>query len=270
MPGMALTPVVLSPALPSELLSYIVTQHSYPTTLVVCCPRADFLSGLADDVQGRIATETSNDTDGPGPYESAPESPGQAITATTRLLAAPLYQVAVARHIRMVFIPTVSHLRAFLSVFSPEDSKIAPPPVPHPSKADSSVSAKRPPFLVIYGFLGLHRDTSEWSAQGLSNTAAGLIETAKRLTFRAVILEPRHHEAEPEPDAELDQLLPVLSGSARRYGPDMEELGWIGRTVELRRVLGRWFRFEDGEWDDNDKLRKDHTARRELDIGGNS
>ncbi|KLU86006.1 hypothetical protein MAPG_05025, partial [Magnaporthiopsis poae ATCC 64411] len=140
-------PKVLSPALPSELISYILGQHKYPTTLVVCIPRADFISAFLDEAAGEIRAETlplpsspeqpdGNTTKGPAEQheqhdsqqEPHPEGVAQptgradaAAAATHRaraILSTPLRQTAVARHIRTVFVPTVSHLRAFLSVFS--------------------------------------------------------------------------------------------------------------------------------------------------------
>ena len=55
----------------------------------------------------------------------------------------------------------------------------------------------------------------------------------------------------------LAEKVPVLSGSARRttgldFGGGVgqgEGSGWAGRTLEVEKVLGRWFRFGVGEWD---------------------
>lgn len=230
------TPVVLSPALPSELLSYIIKNEIYPTTLIICSPRAEFLACLADDVQGPAET----------PEQPQRLAEDQSKRTSGSLLSAPLYQVAVTRHIRIVFMPTVSHLRAFLSVFALADSKIPPPPQTGDRTTHNS---KGHPLLLVYGFLGLHRNTSEWSAQGLSSTAAGLVETAKRVKLQAVIVDPPSQDGEEEgPEGLISEEVPVLSASARRAGPDTDEGGWTGRTVRLSRVLGRWFRFRDGEW----------------------
>jgi hypothetical protein len=57
----------------------------------------------------------------------------------------------------------------------------------------------------------------------------------------------------------LAERVPVLSGSARRTtGLDLhqhggEGSGWAGRTVDVERVLGRWFRFRAGEWESRGK-----------------
>ncbi|KAK0636650.1 hypothetical protein B0T17DRAFT_519588 [Bombardia bombarda] len=211
---MASHPLVLSPALPTELLWYIIHSCAYPTTLIVGSSRSEFLASLVQDV-------------------------------------------AIARHIRIVFAPTVSHLRAFLSVFSVKDSKVPSPPsavpvVPKPNTADTM----KHPLLLIYGFLHIHRETSEWSVQGLSNTAAVFVEAARRVAFQAVVVEPIiAHEGEEERDPMtllLTEMVPILSGSARRAGPGLAGSGWTGKTVDVRRVLGRWFRFKSCDWGPRD------------------
>ncbi|KAK3943334.1 hypothetical protein QBC46DRAFT_377589 [Diplogelasinospora grovesii] len=247
-------PLFLSPALPSELLTFIIYHCSYPTTLIICPSRADFLTALSQDVhpnppqppdhqhQSSADAEAEDEqmqTDEPEPAP-APTShlqpPDKTGARKHHLLSSPLYQVAVARHIRMVFIPTVTHLRAFLSVFSPEDSNV---PLPPPLKPGAK---RKQPLLLIYGLLDLHRDTSEWSAQGLSNTASLFVEAAKQSGFRPIITERKDHGT-PGLEALLAEKMPILSGgSARKIAqPALEE-----RAVDVRRVLGRWFRFEQG------------------------
>lgn len=266
-------PLVLSPALPSELLTFIIQHETHPTTLIICATRTDFLSSLASEIHHP-------------PSEAAEQQPQQPDT-TNVLLAAPLYQVAVARHIRMAFVPTVSHLRAYLSVFSPADSKIPPPPAgtheddPHDDKQQRKRRRRRP-MLVVYGFLDLHRDTSEWSAQGIGATATTLLEAARRCGFRAVVVDAprgrlgRDAEGADEEDvgmsedelevrtmqtergedlgAEdapqeslLDEEVPVLSANVVRAGADLDEAAWTTRKVTLGKVLGRWFRCKPGE-----------------------
>ncbi|KAK3390659.1 hypothetical protein B0H63DRAFT_466236 [Podospora didyma] len=268
-------PLFLSPALPTEVLWYIIHCCTFPTTLVVCSSRVEFLSSLAQDIQHcrdqRDPHEppvdgtpkkreenweaTGHQHEDEGHRHLSPPQPPDAHKAAraAQLLAAPLYQVAIARHIRIVFIPTVSHLRAFLSVFSAEeDSKISAPPLTEVVHGPSQKAAAAPPLLLIYGFLHVHRDTSEWSVQGMSSTASVFVETAKRVAFQAVVVEPRTWEddgGQVHAEEMLADMMPVLSGSSRRTGPDLEGSGWTGRTVDVRRVLGRWFRFQPGDWE---------------------
>lgn len=257
---MSPTPLILSPALPSELLAHIIQHETYPTTLLICSPRAEFLASLMDDIWN------------PQTYPDAPTDPSSLPAATT-LLAAPLYQVAVARHIRLVFIPTVSHLRAYLSVFSPADSKVPSPP---PTSTLARGSGKKQPLLMVYGFLGLHRDTSEWSAQGISATAAALVDVALKCGLRAVVVDApgpavREESAEGgkgmsvvnEGGAKtmLAEEVPLLSASVVRAGGDLDDAAWTGRKVSLGRVLGRWFRHKEGNWTQRRRMKHDNSHR---------
>lgn len=246
---MPLTPLVLSPGLPSELLTYVISKCTYPTTVIVCSTRADFLSSLASDVLHQIHPEsTEGELEESERPEQDPKPPGDTAQNTpgSHLLAAPLFQVAIARHIRVVFVPTVSHLRVFLSVFGVTRSKVTAPPALPLAQTGGPRSI---PLLLVFGFLELHRDTSEWSAQGLSNTAAALVDAARDARVRAVILEPiQHGDGSRSLESVIGESVPVLSSSARRAAADLDEGVWTGRMVEVRRVLGRWFRFRDGDW----------------------
>ena len=123
---------------------------------------------------------------------------------------------------------------------------------------------------MIYGIVELHRDTSEWSAQGLGNSLAALVEAGYRSGRRSVVVEERKMddcvveleegltglgEGEGEPRKVLrkcwQERVPMLNGSVRRIGLESEDGGWSGRTVEVGRILGRWFRFKTGEWELN-------------------
>lgn len=245
---MASTPMVLSPALPSELLTYILNHHVYPTTLIICSTRSEFLESLTENVW-RQSTTPERHAGEPGsdapPGQPDVQHPSDSHHPGHSLLSSPLYQLAISRHIRIVYIPTVTHLRAYLSIFPPQDSKVKEPPSTfHPA-------GRSPPHLIIYGVIELHRDTSEWSAQGLGNTAAALVETGHRLGWQLAVVEPKRRGNHDEFENLLRETLPMLSGGGRRMGVDSEEGGWSGRTVEVGRVMRRWFRFQRGAWDQN-------------------
>lgn len=118
---------------------------------------------------------------------------------------------------------------------------------------------------MVYGLVALHRDTSEWSAQGLGNSCAALIEAGWRARRRVVLLEEKAIEdGDIDVDEELiegggsaagnvwGEKVPMLNGSVRRAGMESEDGGWSGRTIEVGRVLGRWFKFRKGDWDSSD------------------
>ncbi|KAI2619046.1 hypothetical protein GGS26DRAFT_334895 [Hypomontagnella submonticulosa] len=255
----------LSPAFPSELLSYILNHHIYPTTLIICSSRVEFLAALADDVRQDtthskepVFVENDVETSLAATEPGAASTTGKHTPREHRLLSSPLYQVAISRHIRVVYVPTVTHLRSYLSVFSPDDSKIPAPPVLF------NASGKKPPCIVLYGFLQIHRDTSEWSAQGLGNSASALVELGHRLSWETTIIEPQRRNLVFSLNGILKETIPFLSGGSRRPGPDSEEGGWAGRTVEVGRVMKRWFRFQQGEWEENPHEDKDETPGNEA------
>ncbi|KAK4154536.1 hypothetical protein C8A00DRAFT_14319 [Chaetomidium leptoderma] len=283
-----LHPLFLSPALPSDLLQFVINRCAYPTTLIICCDRAEFLSSLTQDLiqqqaqpqqqpQPNTADEPHPTTDNHAQQQPQPQ-PQRAPSKRPHPFLTPLLsQLATTRHIRTVFVPTVSHLRAFLSVFSTTDSsssssskrsKVPPPPPPpqptSPTRAAETTETDprgiKRPLLVVYNFLALHRHTSEWSVQGLGASAAGLVEVGARewdvSGVGVVVVEQplaisaasQGEEGEDGMKGLLRERVPVLSGSARRARGDLEATGWAGKTVDVGRVLGRWFRFRDGGW----------------------
>lgn len=263
-------PVALSPALPSELLSYILTHQSHPTTLIICQPRAEFLASLlrcishvspnknpnappptrhhrldVDDIDLDAAAGTEHEAGGAKTGQSR-----EGDTARHHLLIPTLHQTATSRNIKLVYIPSVSHLRAYLSVFSQDLQE------QYKTQAFSKTGTKTP-LLVIYGLLECHRHTSEWSAQGVGITLSALVDAGNRTGRKVVLIEELDGAVERDGMARKDNIqrgweekLPILNGSVRRAGVESEEGSWSGRTVEMGRVLSRWFRFERADWDD--------------------
>ncbi|PMD36097.1 hypothetical protein L207DRAFT_532990 [Hyaloscypha variabilis F] len=248
---MSPTPVALPRALPSELLTYILTHQTYPTTAIICQQRSTFLSSLLTSIP---QTPQAQPPPPPADDFSDPQSePTSDPPPLHPLLVPTLHQIATSRHINLVFIPTLSHLRAYLAVFSTQAEDKGPP------EKRFDKPGKKPPLLVVYGLLELHRDTSEWSAQGLGNSVAGLVEAGSRTERKVVLLEERGLDDDLS-DAGLEERrknrfriweegVPMLNGSVRRAGLESEDGGWSGRTVEVGRILARWFKFGKGDWE---------------------
>jgi hypothetical protein len=241
------TLLAFPPALSPELLTYVLSQSFRPITLIICQPRGKFLSSLQVSVtptQLSLPQDEAQDAD----TEQRPLNP---------LLIPTLRQIATSRSIKLVFIPTVSHLRAYLAVFpSPDDANA--------ELRGFDEKAKERSLLVVYGLVELHRDTSEWSAQGLGNSIAGLVEAGWRGQREVVVIEERKFDQDDILELEAlamqeeemrrrdtskvwEQRVPMLNGSVKRAGMESEDGGWSGRTVEVGRILGRWFRFEKGK-----------------------
>ncbi|KAH7370379.1 hypothetical protein BKA65DRAFT_589725 [Rhexocercosporidium sp. MPI-PUGE-AT-0058] len=274
-------PLALTPALPSELLTYILTHQTYPTTLIVCQSRASFLPSLQRcmtnsvqpgpplpmaDQEEDAEVGTGNDVQAERQPEIEVEEERQQ-SQRRPLLIPTLHQIVSSRSINLVFVPTLSHLRAYLTICPGQEGKEGmenrPPKQKQQRQFDNM--GNKTPLLVVYGLVAMHRDTSEWSAQGLGCSVAALVEAGGRGERMVVVLEEREGSAVTAGDDDeegreregrregrktgWEERLPMLNGSVKRVGLESEDGGWSGRTVEVGRVLGRWFRFEKGEWD---------------------
>lgn len=256
--------IAVTPVAPRFLLDYVLTSTSYPTTVLICSPKAAFLSSLQNSVSTSSTLQSS--------------------TLSLQLLS-------VSPHIQVIFTPTLSHLRAWLSV-ADSDCR-APAPALHPGNkatADTVKHGNGRSQLVVWGLVNMHKGTSEWSVQGLSSTAAALVEAGQRMGRKLVLVEEAEsdlamegkglEELEDEPvggegvhedQGDLDEInglddgelesghlirqelkrrysiynkrLPMLNGSSKMDPNDLEAGAWSGRTVEVGIVLKRWFRF---------------------------
>jgi hypothetical protein len=240
----------------------VAHHHRHPTTLVFAnCPsRREFAARLAEELRhggggdGRGGDFGDGDGDGDGDDDDH-----------GNLLANTIHQAAVARHIRVLITPTVSHLRALLTTFSltpgwesPDDSTIPPPPSVY---VDSSQGLpprmcpvcgipEREALLVAYGLVDAHRGTSEWSSQGVGATVSILVDAcAVPRGLRAVVVEPRERrrvkreEEEKVKDEDIDM---------GREGPHSDE------SPEACHE-DRESRHEEGHPEDD---KEDHTERR--------
>ncbi|KAH8596087.1 hypothetical protein B0O99DRAFT_123179 [Bisporella sp. PMI_857] len=229
----------LTPALPSELIDFVLKAHAtfYIRTLIICQPRPAFIESFC-----RCFT-------GDEPLREVPESGWETLN-----------QVAASKQVQSIFVPTVSHLRAILAGLTCGSNDGASNQEPH------DISKKKPTILV-YGLVSLHEDTSQWSTQGFGNTLSSLLDLGLKTHAGVMIVEERrldHRESEDfrqqsrarrksiRINQAWQQEVPLLGGSERRDGLG-ESAGYSGRTVEVSRILARWFRFDEGSWVDNDE-----------------
>lgn len=276
---MAHSPIALPPALPSELLTWILNHSDYPTAILICKPRAAFLSSLLADISSNTSPPPASSNDIPSSPPNPTTTSAQSQTPSHPLLLKTLHQISLSRHISLIYIPTTSHLRAYLSVLSTNTpSKVKAPPDGKWDKA-----GRKRAMIVVYGLVELHRGTSEWSAQGLSRSLAALVEMSGRERSVIVCLEEREREFgrsgamdvdDEDEDGSggenndgggvrsdetvrrkerllmgWDEKVPMLNGSVRRTGLEGEDNGWSGRTIEVGRIFARWFDFENAKWD---------------------
>ena len=176
-------------------------------------------------------------------------SASQPLSATNTehpLLRPTLHLLSKSCTIHLAYAPTLQHLRAYLGIYTP--------------KYDTSqerTASDRPgpygPILALLNPLALHRSTSEFSAQGLSRTFAIAVEAAARGNMRLLVTECQSVQRDDwmqTNENELSQTvwdpwtenIQLLSNSIRSAG---DERIWVGRTVEVSKIISRWCRFVD-------------------------
>ncbi|KAK7509053.1 uncharacterized protein IWZ02DRAFT_387376 [Phyllosticta citriasiana] len=137
---------------------------------------------------------------------------GSLLTPTLHLLKSTLT-------IRLVFCPSLEALRAHLAVYNAQSG-----------------------ILCVLNMLALHRDTTSFSAQGLSRTLAIAVEAAARRGQKLVMSEcPGPSDSTVEEDPWSEQLS-ILNVTTKSFG--VGSRGWAGRTVSARAVAERWCSFE--------------------------
>ncbi|KAL1967961.1 hypothetical protein VTN77DRAFT_2378 [Rasamsonia byssochlamydoides] len=215
----------------SDFVNHILcNNNARATTLVVCSTRTQFLEQLAasiaaesrlhqqdhpEDQQQHVEDEQANLS------SEAAERPHPLLTKTIGLLAQ-------SRKVKLVFCPSVEHLRAYLSTL----------------RVTSEDCRGR---LAILDLVAVHYTTSEFSAQGLSRTLAIAVEAAARAATDLVLCEC-NDAVDPQNLERGERLwdlhVPLLSGAVR-LGDGRST--WSGRHVSVKRVAQRWFQFDERE-----------------------
>jgi hypothetical protein len=241
---MASMPTVLAPLPLPALLTYIVNTQSgtASTTLIVCSSRDAFVQSLSRSMHQQLQH-------------------GQEAARLEHLTVPTLHNLFTTRHIHMAFCASVQALQAYLATHGRAGTK-------HASSQRTGEDR-----LVLVNPLSLHAPTPSFSAQGLSRTFAAAVETAARVGARLQMVEclgaaatrqetarydadddevdalleggDRRSQAEVEEDDPWEQHVSILNVSARRFASGSGDRAWAGRTIKVKRIAGRWFRFDE-------------------------
>lgn len=238
-------PVVLEGVDLGTAIDLLLSKERVSTTLVVCCPRSLFIQALEKAAvplrgpPGEISDEAdqrnSEDASSPPPKWSIP---------TLRLLAS-------SRCVKLVFCSSVPHLRAFLSTFALRHAETAQSPTAPPSTERAART------LAVLNLIQLHRNTSAFSAQGLSRTLSTAVEAAAFSETELLFIDcpmdvgetgspglAGEHDGLERPIAASEALNPwdeqvsILNVTTKSFG--VGDRGWVGRTVKIRHVAARW------------------------------
>ena len=204
-----------------RFLDFLTHDRHESKFVILCTSRESFLQDVIASID---VLEQQDDQD------------DELISLMKCLLTPNLNNLGLIRGISVVFTPTLSHLRAYIAtgMLRSMDAK----------------EGSDPSLITIYGLLDLHVGTSEFSAQGLSRTMALAVDTIVTANARLLIAEcdrkfeedytedvslPRHHNSTNPFAIEV----PILNRVAG-YGRD--DMAWVGKTVSVGRVWGRWCR----------------------------
>jgi hypothetical protein len=213
----------------TDFLQHLLNNVTDTTVLVICSTREAFLEQLYDDVSSH-ARETAE---------------------KHALLTKALGMLSKSSGIQLAFCPTLEHFRAFISVLS------SPARLEETSTSDHDNSKR--PLMAVLNPIALHLPSSEFSAQGLSRTLATTVEVCNKEALDLVLCECG---GVPEfVDIECGEALwyvevPLLNGATRR---GEGESVWSGRSVPVRRIVQRWFDF-----DDSNRTITEHGISRRL------
>jgi hypothetical protein len=251
-----LQPIVLHPIELTPFIQYLLTHHADPTNLIVCSSQEAFLAQLQASIAHSKDLERAEAEEAGLPAERVSRIASRA----HELLIPTIHQLSSSRSIKVTFCATLAQLQAYLGVYGIEQSTDVPD-----EREDGPASAV--PTLALLNPLAIHRETSSFSAQGLSRTIASAVEAAVRSNQKLLITEcpsrvPRSHaddDGDQDEDEDMaqdegglsglndgvdpwDQQLPILNVTTKSFGAG--ERGWVGRTVLARRIVARWCVFE--------------------------
>jgi hypothetical protein len=249
-----LDPIVLQASELAAFVQRLLAHHAPPTNVIVCSSQEVFFAQLQASIIRAKEVECTEAQEAGASYEKVSRIASRA----HELLIPTINQLLTSRTISVTFCATLAQLQAYLGVYGVKKTT-------EPVDEGLQASKGSVPTLAMINPLAIHKQTSSFSAQGLSRTFASAVEAARRSKQKLVIVECpcqllRHptdtDEGEDEEvipvegglallndDVEpWNQQVPILNVTTKSFGAG--ERGWVGRTVLARRIAERWCVFE--------------------------
>ena len=239
-------PTVLEKISTPAFVRYVLDRHDALSFMIICGTKSRFLDAMRQPTANQLPGQAA---EAPENVEPPSDENGESLHPSTpqQLIAIPtLRMLAMSRTVKLVFCPDITHLRAYLAtcLTTPEGSTVP--------------GSKR--ILALLNPVALHRPTSAFSAQGLNRTLSSAVEAAHRTGSQLLMAECNvgasvsSREDEDQPDSDdptggepqvsqsvWDEEVAILNVTTKTFGAG--ERGWVGRTVRLRDIAGRWFSF---------------------------
>lgn len=240
-------------------LQNLLENHTAPTNLIVCASETSFIRQLHASTEAEKAQEA--ETEGLDPMIA------QRIASRICPLAIPtIHQIFTTKTVNVTFCETLAQLQAYLAVYGIRKSEVGHDIANSNHRQDGGNDV---PILGLLCAIQLHRGTASFSAQGLSRTLASAVEAAHRASQKLVLVEypsmlpqPESDDGEDKDEDMIDagrtniegdvpqgqgksiweEQLAILNVTTKSFGAG--ERGWVGRTVKVRKVVGRWCDFK--------------------------
>ncbi|KIW64310.1 hypothetical protein PV04_09254 [Phialophora macrospora] len=202
----------------SELLEDTIQQSTQSQTdLIICSAKEDFVSQVLAEIHQHH-------------LEDSDERDETVILASNHiLLSRSLHVLRASQHINLIFCPTLTVLRGYLSGLVPNLTKCSPALGP----------------VMIVNLLAMHHGTSEFTLQGLSQTFATAVSAARRTRRALKLVECKDITdlSNPHRGAALWQAEVQLLSAAIKIGEAGQN--WGRRTISVMRIASRWFKVEE-------------------------
>lgn len=205
-----LRPAVLHPVSLPDFVRRLVDHHATPTNLIVCSSRDHFEKHLLYCLEASRGTEPL----APGAFQdgglgmeedqdqdqASPAPP----TDADDFLVPTLHNLFTTSTVRLTFCANLESLRAHLSsltVKSPD-----PPALSSSAESTSFGRTDAYPILALLSPIALHKETTSFSAQGLSRTLAIAVDAAAFRKRKLIIAEcpAPHHLLQRPNDAWME------------------------------------------------------------------
>ncbi|EXJ55747.1 hypothetical protein A1O7_08677 [Cladophialophora yegresii CBS 114405] len=203
-----------------QLLEDIIQQtpqsQQSQTDLIICSTKEEFLGQVLAELHQRLRQDSDAQDE---PVSPAPDH---------ILLSRSLHVLSASQHINLIFCPTITVLRGYLSGFA--HNLTDTPPTLGP--------------IIVLNLLAMHHGTSEFTLQGLSQTLATAVSAAHRTRRALKLVECKdiRDPSNPSRGAALWQAEVQLLSAAIKIGAAGQH--WGRRTISVMKIASRWFTVE--------------------------
>lgn len=255
--------VVCRPVTTTSLIEHVVKSRAPHKHLVICTNKASFLRQLLHSIHKQQSGLREHEERAPSDYTVHP------------LLIRTLSLLRATESVHLAYCSSLSALHACLAALADkyhDDARIT-----------AGLETREGPALILVNPISLHRESTAFSAQGLSKTFAFAVEAALCGDRKLVVVEcvdqevteearrpsavtdtsdgergdsamdvdaeadqgqdQRRHDREGALSDAWDEQIPVLNSTTKTFG-FARERSFLGRTVSVADVVARWCRFE--------------------------